>query len=88
MAKAKRKTENTAALFRRTESQWERILGHDRGAAFFAALPAAGIGTLVGHGVATPAELDVIRAVAAGSAEHELLTAEHAARILADMPAD
>ncbi|WP_063348685.1 hypothetical protein [Streptomyces sp. MJM8645] len=88
MAKAKRKAENTAALFRRTESQWEQILGHDRGAAFFAALPTAGIGALIERGAATPAELDMIRAVAAGQTDHEHLTAEHAARILADMPAD
>lgn len=88
MAKAKRKAENTAALFRRTESQWERILGHDRGAAALAAIPALGISGLVRRGVATPAELDMIRAVAAGSAEHEHLTAERAVRILADMPAD
>ncbi|MFJ9771952.1 hypothetical protein ACIRVF_11995 [Kitasatospora sp. NPDC101157] len=88
MAKAKRKAENTAALFQRTESQWERILGHDRGAAFFAALPTAGIGALIERGEATPAEIAMIHAVAEGRAEHEQLTAERAVRILADMPAD
>jgi hypothetical protein len=67
----------SADLFRRSEAEWVRIQGHDRGAAGLAAIPAVGIGLLIRHGQLTPAEEAMIRAVAAGDAANEHLDVPH-----------
>ncbi|MFE9864893.1 hypothetical protein ACFYPZ_19520 [Streptomyces sp. NPDC005506] len=87
MAKAKKRAQSTAELFKRSEAEWMRLQGHDRGAAFMAAVPAAGIACLIRYGALTAAEANMIRAVVDGSEEHPDLTADRARRLAAELDA-
>ena len=87
MAKTKPKAP-PVELFKRTADQWRVIRGNDNGsfADVYATYPFLGISALVRYGAATAEEREMIRRVAAGEAEHDQLTLDHARRILADHP--
>jgi hypothetical protein len=72
-----RKKRVAADLFGRSEAEWVRIQGHERGALGLAAIPALGIGLLIRYGELTAGESAMIRAVHAGEATHEHLDAPH-----------
>lgn len=84
MAKARKRAQSTADLFKRSEAEWVGIKGNDRGAAFLASAPAIGLPFLVSYGALTDAEASAIRAVAEGRAEHEFLTPNRAKIILSE----
>lgn len=85
MARSKRAAQ--ASLFRRSADEWRAVLPYGTTADALAAAPQLGFPWLRRYGLLTDAETAMIRAVAEGSATHELLTRDYATRLLSELAA-